>query len=281
MKGKWTVASCEANTVFEGLKKGLRVDGRTNYDFRVIAVNFHPTISGHCQAQLGRTRVLARVYAEVMRPYPDRPTDGFLNFNTEFSPMASPYFEVGRPSIDAVHVSRMIERTLRESRAIDTEGLCIKAGEKVWSIRTDIHILDDEGNLIDCACIAAISALLHFRRPEVAIIDDEVIVYPPEQKNPVPLSIHHIPICVTFGFFAEGDYFVVDPSLLEEQVMESEMTIAMNIAREVCAISKPGGIPLLGEDLLRCTKIATVKVTEITQIIKKALGDAEKAKKAK
>lgn len=42
-----------------------------------------------------------------------------------------------------------MERGLRESRAIDTEALCIVAGEKVWSIRLDLHILDDDGNLID------------------------------------------------------------------------------------------------------------------------------------
>lgn len=45
----------------------------------------------------------------------------------------------------------MVERGLRESRAIDTEALCIVAGEKVWSIRVDIHVLDHGGNLTD-AC---------------------------------------------------------------------------------------------------------------------------------
>ena len=36
-----------------------------------------------------------------------------------------------RPSVNNVHVSRMLERALKESRAIDTEGLCIKAEEMV------------------------------------------------------------------------------------------------------------------------------------------------------
>lgn len=34
-------------------------------------------------------RVLSVVSAEVVPPYPDRPTEGFLNFNVELSPMAS------------------------------------------------------------------------------------------------------------------------------------------------------------------------------------------------
>lgn len=80
---------------------------------------------------LKKKRVLARVFCEVQRPFPDRPSDGFLTFNTEFSPMGSPLFEPGRPSVETVQISRMIEKTLRESRAVDTEGLCIKAEEKV------------------------------------------------------------------------------------------------------------------------------------------------------
>lgn len=45
--------------------------------------------------------------------------------------MASPGFEVGRPSPVATEVARMLERCLKESRAVDTESLCIIAGEKV------------------------------------------------------------------------------------------------------------------------------------------------------
>ena len=47
----------------------------------------------------------------------------------------------------------------------DTEALCIVAGEKVWQLRVDVHILDHGGNVIDAAALAAIAALQHFRRP--------------------------------------------------------------------------------------------------------------------
>lgn len=125
-------------------------------------------------------RVLANVSCEVVRPRPQRPTEGELFFNVELSPMASPGFEVGRPSPVATEVARMLERCLKESRAIDTESLCIIAGEKVrfkplgkvmgqlllqvWSIRVDLHVLDYCGNIIDSATIAAITALKHFRQ---------------------------------------------------------------------------------------------------------------------
>ena len=45
--------------------------------------------------------------------------------------MASPAFEPGRPGEAAIELARLIERSLRESRAIDTEALCVLAGRKV------------------------------------------------------------------------------------------------------------------------------------------------------
>ena len=39
-----------------------------------------------------------------------------------------------------------------------------------------MHFLDDEGNMLDCASIAAITALGHFRRPDVTVIGEEVTV---------------------------------------------------------------------------------------------------------
>jgi exosome complex component RRP45 len=79
-------------------------------------------------------------------------------------------------SEEEVLISRDIEKALRRSRAIDTDGLCIVAGEKVWQIRIDLLFLDHDGNLIDCACIAAITALLHFRRPDITVIGEDVVI---------------------------------------------------------------------------------------------------------
>lgn len=45
--------------------------------------------------------------------------------------MASPAFESGRPPESAIELGRIVERGLRESKAIDTEALCIVAGVKV------------------------------------------------------------------------------------------------------------------------------------------------------
>ena len=87
----------------------------------------------------------------------------------------------------------MLDKVLRRSDAVDKESLCILAGQRVcipfehvdfriltlfqvWHIRLTLHFLADAGNLLDCACLAGIVALKHFRRPDVEVIGDEVTV---------------------------------------------------------------------------------------------------------
>lgn len=39
-----------------------------------------------------------------------------------------------------------------------------------------MHFLDDAGNMLDCASIAAITALRHFKRPDVTVIGEDVTI---------------------------------------------------------------------------------------------------------
>uniref|UniRef100_A0A8B9R3L5 Exosome complex component RRP45 n=1 Tax=Anas platyrhynchos TaxID=8839 RepID=A0A8B9R3L5_ANAPL len=224
-------------------------------------------------------KVLGQVSCELVPPKPNRATEGILFFNLELSPMAAPGFEPGRQSELLVKLNRLIERCLRNSKCIDTESLCVVAGEKVWQIRVDLHLLNHDGNIIDAASIAAIVALCHFRRPDVSVQGEEVTVYSPEERDPVPLSIHHMPICVSFAFFQQGTYLLVDPSEREERVMDGLLVIAMNKHREICTIQSSGGIMLVMDQVLRCSKITAVKVAEITELIQKALENDQKVRK--
>ena len=68
-----------------------------------------------------------------------RPNEGSLRFNVEFSPMASPNFEPGRPTENANELARLIERGLRETKAVDLEALCVLAGRKVKACLPSFH----------------------------------------------------------------------------------------------------------------------------------------------
>ncbi|XP_051242178.1 exosome complex component RRP45 [Dicentrarchus labrax] len=273
------LSNCERDFLLKAIEEKKRLDGRQTYDYRKMKITFG-TDYGCCFVDLGKTRVMAQVSCELVAPKESRPNEGIMFFNIELSPMASPAFEPGRQSELSVKLNRQLERCLRNSKCIDTESLCVVSGEKVWQIRVDVHMLNHDGNLMDAASIAAITALCHFRRPDVGIQGDEVTVYSAEERDPIPLSIYHMPISVSFSFFQQGTYLLVDPCEREERVMDGLLMIAMNKHREICSIQSSGGIMLLKEQVMRCSKIASVKVSEITELISKALENDKKARKA-
>ena len=164
------------NFVQQAIKEGLRIgSSRDLNDIRKIKIQLGPEL-GTCLVQLGKTRVLANVSCEIVRPSSSSPAEGSILINTEYSQMGAPANEGDRKSEEEVILSRMLEKTLRKARAIDTEGLCIVAGEKVWSIRVDVRVLDQDGNILDCASIATISALLHFKRPDITVQGHDVVI---------------------------------------------------------------------------------------------------------
>ncbi|XP_043917467.1 exosome complex component RRP45 [Protopterus annectens] len=272
------LSTCEKQFLLQAIAEKKRLDGRQTYDYRNIKISFG-TDYGCCIVEVGQTRVLGQVSCELALPKMNRPTEGVVHFNLELSPMASPVFEAGRNSELCVKLNQLLERCFRNSKCIDTESLCVVSGEKVWHIRVDIHLLNHDGDIIDAASIAAIAALSHFRRPDASVQGDEVTVYSLEERDPIPLCIHHMPICVSFAFFQQGKYLLVDPTEREERVKDGLLVVAMNKHREICIIQSSGGIMLFKDQVLKCCRIASVKVAEITELIQKALENDIQARK--
>ncbi|KAK4441440.1 Exosome complex component RRP45B [Sesamum alatum] len=269
----WRMTVNEKKFIETALLSDLRIDGRGPFDYRNVTIQFGSE-DGSSEVQLGQTRVMGFVTSQLVQPYRDRPNEGALAIFTEFSPMADPSFEAGRPGEFAVELGRIIDRGLRESRAVDTESLCVVAGKWVWSIRLDLHILDNGGNLVDAANIAALAALLTFRRPECTLGGEdgqEVIIHQPEVREPLPLIVHHLPIAVTFGFIGNESTVVIDPSHFEEAVMGGKLTATLNTNGDVCAIQKAGGQGVIQSVIMQCLRIASVKAADITDKIKKAV----------
>jgi exosome complex component RRP45 len=222
-------------------------------------------------------RVLARVSAEVTVPFSDRPFDGIFTITSELSPMVAPSFEVNRPTETEVLLSRLLEKTIRRSGALDTESLCLVAAQKCWSIRVDLHVLTHDGNLIDTSCLAVVAALRHFRKPDTSMDGEALTVYTPAEREPVPLSWLHSPFCVTFNFFGEeGETVVLDATWLEEQVSVSSCTFSLNRHGEICQVSKLGGEAIDARQFVLCAQVALNKSKELTELVDKRLSEDAK-----
>lgn len=136
-----------------------------------------------------------------------------------------------------------------------------------------MHFLSHDGALVDASCIAVVAALQHFRRPDVSIEGEKVTIHTMTERVPVPLSILHVPICVTFSFYHDGEVCIVDATLQEEQLRQGDMTITLNKFGELCQIAKAGGLAINALILLRCAKIALVKAGEIAAIVQRRLEE--------
>lgn len=273
------ISISEKTFVQKAVLESLRVDGRSLDEFRKLRLNFGSEW-GSVHVSLGETRVLAQVSCEVVTPRATRPNEGTLFINVELGPMAAPHFEAGRMSEVGVQVNRILERAIKDSGCVDLESLCLVADEKVWNLRVDINVLNHEGNVIDCASIAALTALAHFKRPDVSLNGEEVVIHTIYERDPIPIGINHFPICVSYGIFNKGKLAVADPTYLEERVAEAKIVFGMNSYGELCGIHL-GGITLTSSDLLLKTAAKGAKrARTIVQKIKDSIQeDAEKRKK--
>ncbi|KAJ7039573.1 ribosomal protein S5 domain 2-type protein [Mycena alexandri] len=257
----------EKEFLFTALKQSLRLDGREPLELRPPVLSFGPEL-GWVECALGKTRVIAHVDAKMVKPPPERPFEGIITIHSEISPMASSEYEIGRPSEEEITITRMLDKVLKRSDAVDKESLCILAGQRVWHLRLTLHCLADAGNMLDCACLAGIVALKHFRRPDVEVIGDEVTIHPPSERAPVPLSMHHTPFCLTFAFFPDSETSpVLDPSQLEQRLSAGLMSVALNAQRELCVVQKLGGVPLSLDEVLRIVNVAVLKAKELDQLV--------------
>lgn len=221
--------------MIKSFEKGVRFDSRGLEEYRDIVIEYGiaKTAEGSARVKLGNTEVLAGVKLMVGTPFPDTPEEGVITVNAEFLPMASPDFESGPPGIDSIELSRVVDRGIRESKAMDLKKLCIKKGEKVWIVSIDICMLNDDGNLLDASAFAALAALRSARFPEY---DGEEIDYSVKTDRSLPMSEMPIPITV----FKVGNVFFVDPTKEEQSMFDARLTITFLENDMICSLQKGG-----------------------------------------
>jgi len=241
------------------IAKGKRLDGRGLMDYREIKVEqgIIERAEGSARVLLGRTEVLVGTKIEIGQPFPDTPNEGVLTVNTELVPLASSTFEPGPPDENSIEIARVVDRGIRESKAIDLEKLCIEPGKKVFVVFVDVYVLNHDGNLIDASALATLAALLNTKMSNYEIKEGEVKIKP----GHTPLPIRRHPITVTFAKI--NDKLVVDPWLEEEQVMDARLSMAIDDDGNICAMQKGGSGYFAPEQILEVAKIAREKAEEL------------------
>jgi len=247
------------------LAEGVRFDGRKPLEFREITIEkgVIDTAEGSARVKIGNTEVLCGVKMEIGTPYPDTPDEGTISVNAEFLPIASPDFEAGPPGDAAVELARVVDRGLREAKVVDFKGLCIAPGEKCWIVNIDICTVNADGNLIDASGIAALAALQDTKLPK---FDGEKLDYHQKTEERLPIKRHAIPITVV----KFGQNLIVDPSAVEEKVLEARLTAAVTERGTISALQKGGDFPITIDEVSRMIDIAIEKASELRRKLEEA-----------
>ena len=265
-----------SNLTKETLKKmfeqNKRFDSRGLLDFRdfKIEYNISNKAEGSAKVTLGKTEVIAGIKMQVGEPYPDSPDKGNLMVSGDLLPLASPRFESGPPGFDAIELPRLVDRAIRASEIINLSKLVIKEGEKVWTVIIDIYPINDDGNLIDAAAIAAVAALKQAHIPELD--ENGIIDYKKKTNKKIPLDEKILPL--SFSFFKLGDSIILDPTREEEEACDVRVTFGIshwNGQYMLNSCQKKGPAIFTSEDIIKISEIIPKKFDELSKKLKNFL----------
>ncbi|WP_309493115.1 exosome complex protein Rrp42 [Candidatus Hecatella orcuttiae] len=254
------LAKIRSKQMMELLASGKRIDGRDLLAQREITLErgIIEKAEGSASVTLGNTRVLVGVKIEAGEPYPDTPNQGVLTVNAEFVPLAHEFFEPGPPNENSIELARIVDRGIRESKAVDLEKLVLTPGRLVYVVFVDIYILNHDGNLVDASEYAALAALQQAKLPKVEVGEDGEVKRTGEFEK---LPVVDTPISVTV---AEIDgKLLVDPNLEEENMAQAKVTMTLTKDNKLCAVQKSGAGTFAFNQILECFKIAREKSSEI------------------
>ena len=263
MSNTGIVSRLKKKKINEVVETGKRMDGREFLDYREISVKTGvlEKSEGSAEVQLGKTRVLVGIKFTIGFPFEDTPDKGVLMTNAEYTPIAHPSFEPGRPPEAAIELARVVDRGLRSAEILDLDKLCLISGKSVYMVNVDVYVLSHDGNLIDCSALAAISALKTTKMPIYKVNDDKV----EKTKRTKALKLRKEPLAVTMVKI--GENILVDPSIDESEVMDARITVTLDEDGNVCTIQKAGSAGFTREELKTVVEIASDKSTELRKNI--------------
>jgi len=251
-------------------KEGQRISERGFMDYRNIDIktNVVEKAFGSAMAKIGDTVVVAGVNVELGIPFADSPDKGILIVEGEVLPTASFSAEAGPPNEYEIELSRVVDRGIRESEMLHLDDFVVKEGEIVYKFFIDFNIINDDGNLIDTANLAAVTAIATSTIPDIKYVRENIDKINNINIKDAPresIKIHDLPIAVTVGLI-DGK-FIVDPDSAEEVASDTLITITHTYKGEICSIQLLKG-SLSYEQVFEAIDIAYKKNIELRSYLK-------------
>ncbi|KAF3681820.1 putative 37S ribosomal protein S9, mitochondrial-like [Capsicum annuum] len=208
-----------------------------------IALGAVASADGSALAKIGSTTMLAAIKMEVMTPMVECPDEGSIAIEFPMPPICSPLVRPGRPADVASVISKQLSDTILSSGMIDLKELCLVGGKAAWMAYL----------LLPFRIVSLLSLDLNI--PVVSLNDDGQIVLVSEdtvqlklEKEPVnkekrKLKLNSPPFSLTC--ILDKNYILADPTAEEESIMETVVTVVLDLSYQLVSLYKPGG-PVLG-----------------------------------
>lgn len=276
---------------------GLRPDQRDALQMREASIEFLTLSRDRVQVRLGDTVVACSVQCELVEPMPFKPKHGFLGIHVR--QLLHERCARERPE-ELKQLGAFLDRIFKE-RVMDLEGLCVIPRLRVWSVRLDVLVLSDDGNVTDAAAWAVAVVLQHTRRPQLTIRGEDIIVHPAHEADPVPLTLHYTPVCCTFAVTADpyagttaeaaaaaaasasagldpalALTLVVDPTADECAAAACLVTVGVTEEGQVCVLQKQEGCDLPWALLQDCTAHAAALAPSVLAMMTEAMAAHDK-----
>ena len=265
------VSNVKKASMLKALERGVRLDNRKPDEYRPLSITlgYAKKADGSALVKLGDTMVLAGTKLEVDEPFPDTPNQGNLMVNVELLPLAYETFEPGPPDENAIELARVVDRSLRDSKAVDLSKLVIIPGKKVWSLWVDVYVLDFAGNVMDASTIAAVAAIYNTKLPKVEVNGEEVKVLT-ERTDVTSLAYPVVTVTVA----KIGNFVVIDPNLEEESIADAKLSISYTPDMRIVGMQKSlsGAIKL--EEIPQIEEVTRKAASRLFSELKNTFGVA-------
>lgn len=247
------------------LSSSLRPDGRTFLKFRSTSMNTKSltNANGSSVARIGDTIFVCGIQAEIAKPSIEQPLQGWIVPHITLSPICSEKYRTGYNHI-AQAMSQRILSLIEISNMLPLSSLLIHKNKAAWVLYIDLICLNYDGNAMDVAWIALMTALETTELPIAKWDEDtERVICEREYRS---LKLNQRLFSASFGIFDEK-HILSDLCDDEENLIPETVNIVLGNNKQLFSINKTGGTTMTQEMILLCVELAKKRYDELNNLI--------------
>ena len=145
-----------------------RMDGRSLIESRKLQILFNREKNG-VQVNLGETQVYGKLVTNIVEPKKVKQSEGQFKIRVNLGTLLNRKNLKQNVKSMSDEIVKILEKSIKGSKALDVESLNIKIGKFSWEIILDLTLVHQNGNVLDAMNYAAIALLLKYRFQPVEV----------------------------------------------------------------------------------------------------------------